>query len=189
MRRLLLIKHSVPEIVPDIPASRWRLSAAGQARCSVLARHVAPYAPSHIVASTEPKARKTARLLGKALGIGWSSTEGLHEHERDNAPFLGAEEFEATVARFFAKPGVLVFGRETADAARERFSSAIAGVLRQHPQGSLAVVAHGTVITLFVARTNEIDQFAFWRRLGLPAMVVLGLPDCGLVAVVEQAGE
>ncbi len=186
MRRLLLIKHSAPEIVPSQPARLWRLSATGRARCSVLAQHLGAYAPATIIASTEPKAAETAQLVAEALGRSWYCMEGLHEHDRSNAPFLGTAEFEATMAHFFAEPDALVFGGETADAACERFSRALIEVLRRHPHGDLAIVAHGTVITLFVARTNGIDAFDFWQRLGLPSYVVLSLPDLSVVKVAER---
>ena len=186
MRRLLLIKHSAPEIVPSQPARLWTLSATGRARCPVLARHLGTYLPATILSSTEPKAAETAQLIAEALGRSWYSIEELHEHDRSNAPFLSTAEFEATMVRFFAEPDVLVFGRETADAACERFSRAIMEVLQWHPQGDLAVVAHGTVITLFVARTNSIDAFDFWQRLGLPSYVVLSLPDLSIVRVIER---
>ncbi|HZG68717.1 MAG TPA: histidine phosphatase family protein [Herpetosiphonaceae bacterium] len=186
MRRLLLIKHSAPEIVPSQPARLWTLSATGRARCSALARHLGAYAPATIVASTEPKAAETAQLISEALRKSWYSVEGLHEHDRSNVPFLSSAEFEATMARFFAEPDRLVFGRETADAARDRFSRAIMEVLQRHPQDDLAVVAHGTVITLFVAQTNSIDPFKFWQRLGLPSYVVLLLPDLSIIRVTEQ---
>ncbi len=186
MRRLLLIKHSAPEIVPSQPARLWMLSATGRSRCPVLARHLGAYAPATIISSIEPKAAETAQLIAEALEKSWYPVEGLHEHDRSNAPFLSTAEFEATISRFFAEPDSLVFGRETANAACERFSRAIMEVLRRHPQGDLAVVAHGTVITLFVAQTNSIDAFDFWRRLGLPSYVVLLLPDLSIVRVTER---
>lgn len=185
MRKLILIKHAAPEIVPNVPANQWRLSAGGRARCSRLAQHVAAYAPAHIISSTEPKASETAHLASIALGVPWSTQDGLHEHDRSAVPFLGDAEFNAAVARFFAEPDTLVFGGETAAAARERFSTAIAAVLREHPEGNLAVVAHGTVITLFVAQANQIDAFDLWQRLGLPSYVVLALPDLRLLAQTE----
>jgi broad specificity phosphatase PhoE len=189
MRRLILIKHAEPEIMPDVPANQWHLSLAGRARCRLLAQDVAPYAPTHIVASTEPKAGETAELIGAALDLPWTSMQGLHEHDRSTAPFLGADEFETTVARFFAEPDRLVFGSETAEEARTRFDTAMAGVLRRYPEGNIAVVAHGTVITLFVAQANPIDAFAFWRRLGLPSMVVLALPELRLLTLRERIGD
>ena len=33
LRRLLLVKHSLPAINPSLPANQWRLSKAGTLRC------------------------------------------------------------------------------------------------------------------------------------------------------------
>ena len=45
---------------------------------------------------------------------------------------------------------------------------------------------YGTVITLFVAAHAKIDPFAFWKRLGLPSFVVMGVPRLDVVEVVIQ---
>jgi broad specificity phosphatase PhoE len=42
-------------------------------------------------------------------------------------------------------------------------------VLEEHPEGNLAVVAHGTVNALFLAQHENIDALDFWCRLGLPS--------------------
>jgi broad specificity phosphatase PhoE len=55
LRRLILIRHSVPDIVQGVPASQWHLSAEGRRRCEVLAGLLAPYEPAMIVTSLEPK--------------------------------------------------------------------------------------------------------------------------------------
>jgi hypothetical protein len=60
--RLILIKHSLPEMVPGLPANRWHLSGAGRLRCQALAEQLAPYHPDVIVASAEPKAAETAKF-------------------------------------------------------------------------------------------------------------------------------
>jgi broad specificity phosphatase PhoE len=49
----------------------------------------------------------------------------------------------------------------------------------------VAVVTHGTVMTLFVTRAAGLEAFPFWKRLGLPAFVVLSWPGFGLLDVVE----
>ena len=36
-RHLILVKHSLPEIMEDVPAREWILSAEGRARCKRLA--------------------------------------------------------------------------------------------------------------------------------------------------------
>jgi broad specificity phosphatase PhoE len=183
---LILIKHSVPEMVPGLPANRWHLAEAGRLRCRALADHLAPYCPDVLVASAEPKAAETAELVAGALHKPWHVAAGLHEHERSGVGWLDRAHFEAQVAEFFRRPDALVFGGETADQAHARFATAIGAVTAQFPAHSLAVVAHGTVISLFVARLTGVKPFPLWSRLGLPSFVVLSLPERELVSVVER---
>ncbi|HYN87299.1 MAG TPA: histidine phosphatase family protein [Ardenticatenaceae bacterium] len=186
MPSLILIKHSLPEIVPGVPASQWRLSEEGHRRCHALARQLAAYQPQVLVSSVEPKAVETAQIVGADLGLSVETAEGLHEHERDNVGFLGNEAFEASVKAFFERPEELVFGSETADEAHTRFAAALSLVLQRHPGVPVAAVAHGTVISLFVARATRIEPFPLWKRLGLPSYVVLSLPEFRLDSVVER---
>ncbi len=176
-RRLLLIRHSTPEVMPGVPSREWRLSAEGRDRCEALTERIGVYAPCVIVSSVEPKARKTAELLAARLGVAVEMADGLHEHERDNVGFLGRAAFEAAVADFFARPDELVLGCETAAQALDRFSHAVNGVLAAHTSGAIAIVTHGTVMSLFVAAQTGVDPFPFWRDLALPDLAVLDLPS------------
>ncbi len=162
----------MPELDPTVPAPEWHLSELGRKRSELLANKLAAYSLDVIVSSIEPKAVETAQIVANRLGKPFETAEGLHEHDRRSVPFMGVEQLEAKVAEFFTKPRESVFGNETADEAHERFASAIARVIQKHPQKNIAIVAHGTVISLFVARANGLDQFAFWKRLGLPSFVV-----------------
>jgi broad specificity phosphatase PhoE len=185
-RRLLLVKHAAPAIEPEVPAARWRLSDAGRATCIPLADRLAAYAPAAIVASVEPKAAETGQILADRLGLPFETGPDLHEHDRAGVPFLGADAWREAVGRFFANPKALVLGRETARAAEDRFARAVANVLDRHPIGNPAIVAHGTVIGLFVARHNAIDPFSLWKQLGLPSFAVVRLPGFGLAEVVSE---
>jgi broad specificity phosphatase PhoE len=186
VRKLILVRHSAPEIVPDLPASQWRLSDVGRRRCRKLAEQLAAHNPSVIVTSLEPKALETGRLVTDTLGIPLETAADLHEHDRSNVQFLGNRgQFQAQVASLFEHPGTLVFGCETADQAHQRFAHGIANVIEQHPSGNLAVVTHGTVLTLFVTRATGLDPIPFWKRLGLPSFVVLSLPELHLLEVEE----
>jgi broad specificity phosphatase PhoE len=88
------------------------------------------------------------------------------------------------VREFFAHPSEPVFGPETADEAYARFAAAVDPLSATN--GTRAVVAHGRVISLFVARRARVDAYELWLRLGLPSFVVLHLPDHTLVDVVER---
>ena len=80
----------------------------------------------------------------------------------------------------------MVLGRESAIEVGERFARAVASVIARHERGNLAIVAHGTVISLFVARHNAIEPFALWQRLGLPSFVVVSVPTFVLVEEVAE---
>jgi broad specificity phosphatase PhoE len=188
-RGLILVKHAMPEVEPGVPAARWRLSDAGRAASARLAERLAVYEPAAIVASDEPKARETGRIVATRLGVPFETAPDLHEHDRTGVPFLTNEVWREQVRRFFAEPDALVLGRETANEAGDRFGRAVAAVLERHPAGNLAIVAHGTVISLSVARHNPVEPFGLWERLGLPSFVVLRLPGYMLTEVSPELEE
>ncbi len=189
MRKLILVKHAPPEVVPGVPPERWDLSEKGRALCVPLADRLAAHAPASIVSSEEPKAAETARLVAERLGVPWRTAAGLHEHDRSNVPHLPSREFISMVELFFRKPGELVLGRETANAARDRFDAAVRRVTAEEPAGgNVAVVSHGTVIALLLGYRENRTPFDVWRAMGLPSYAVLTLPDFELVEAVDRIG-
>ena len=79
----------------------------------------------------------------------------------------------------FKHPDDLILGNETGTQARRRFDSAVKEVLGKYPNEPLAVVAHASVMALFVAHHNEVDEvdvFSFWQSLEMPDVVRLSLP-------------
>jgi broad specificity phosphatase PhoE len=178
---LLLIRHSLPAINPQLPAEQWRLSAEGRARCAALADQASVFHPQQIISSVEPKAQETAELIAARLSLPWRSASGLHEHERRTAPFTSTEAFTAAVARLFARPDQCVFGEETADQAHTRLDRALTALLMEHPRHTLAVVSHGTVIALWLSRRLGILPFPLWQSLGLPALLALDLEKNNLI--------
>jgi broad specificity phosphatase PhoE len=189
MRSLILIKHSMVTIDTTVSAQHWRLSEEGRERCTTLADQLALYHPTRIVASQEPKATETGQLVAARLGLPFETAAGLGEHDRTGVPFGPTAQFEADVARFFAQPGDLVHGRETADEAYARFSGAVQRILNQYPDDTLAIVTHGTVLSLFVARHAGIDPFPLWKSLHLPSFVVLSLPNFAVLHIQSAIGQ
>lgn len=185
MTKLILVRHSEPDIEPGVRANRWRLSARGRDRCVGLAQRLAAHSPAIMLSSVEPKARETAELVAGRLGIPADVVQGLHEHERKTAPYVSEREFKAAVAGLFARPGELVYGDETADQARKRFDVAIRAALEDHRDANVAVVAHGTVISLFVSAVAGVDGLALWGSIGMPSYIVLSRPGLQLLEIVE----
>jgi 2,3-bisphosphoglycerate-dependent phosphoglycerate mutase len=185
MQKLLLIRHAQPEITPGTPARQWPLSPAGRESAYQLARCIAlEYRPAALLTSPEDKARETASIIGSFLDLPVAIIPDLHEHKREHTSWLSPETWEATLTAFFSRPTELILGEETAQQALRRFQAAIESILAAHPSGDLAIVTHGTVLTLFVAHHNpQIDALAFWHALKLPELVGLELPGFKMRAI------
>jgi len=183
-RLIYLIKHALPQIDPGQPASRWRLSEEGRRRSQVLAERLSGASITALAASLEPKAGETARILSSHLGQLVESMPGLEEHHRETTGWLDTAAFQAGAERLFADPDALVFGEETANQALARFAHAVDDFISRRREGNLAIVTHGTVISLFAASRAGQDGWELWQRLGLLSYVALSLPRFGLHQVV-----
>jgi broad specificity phosphatase PhoE len=182
-RQLTLVRHSLPEIKKDLPACEWRLSEEGKARARRLADVLKSHGLDFIATSNEPKAVETTQILADQFGLQPRVIAGLHEHERRTTPYLSKPDFEAVVRQFFEKPDIPVFGDETADQAHERFSGAVQSILSEYKTNKIAIVAHGTVISLFVSRLIGKSAFKIWSELGLPCFVVLDMQSKKLITL------
>lgn len=183
MQTLILVKHSLPEIDPSVPAKEWRLSCEGRRRARKLGERLDRYSLDLFVSSAEPKAIETAEIASDCLKIPTEIVEGLHEHERVNAGFLKRERFEQSIREFYEQPADQVFGEETADTAYNRFANAVHRLTDRPPKENIAIVTHGTVLSLFVSRNSDLEPFALWKKLGLPSWVVLSRLDYRVVEV------
>ncbi len=186
MSHLILVRHSISRQQPEVASHHWTLTSEGEVRCLKLANALRPYAPVVIVTSEEPKARLTGELTAKHLGLPVETEHGLHEHLRHTEPYGTTDEFQAKIAALLTQPDQRVYGEETGKAALQRFEQAIQNILARYPDQTLVAVTHGTVLALFLAHVVRFDPVAYWRGIGMPAYIVLALPDYG---VVEQVAE
>ena len=180
---LILVKHSLPEILEDVPAREWHLSEEGRERVRKLAEKLLRYQPEVIVSSVEPKARETAAILAENLGLEFFEVENLHEHDRNGVPYHAKAVFQILVREFFDKPNELIFGNETANEALARFRQAVDSVWSSYTDKAIIIVAHGTVISLYVAWLTGCDGYSLWNELGLPSFVVLDIQSKTLTKI------
>jgi broad specificity phosphatase PhoE len=160
---LILIRHALTVATPEVPSRDWALHPDAAGACAQLAEQLeGPFAPV-IVASTELKAERTAELIAGHLGLRVETDNGLCEVER---PWLGEGEYEAAVARYLA--GEQLEDWEPREAAVARFSPAIAGALAQPGGGTVLVVSHGLVVTLFMVKVTGVEPMPFWQGLAFP---------------------
>lgn len=185
---VVLVRHaaSVPTsgVAPDVwglaPGAMEQTAALGLALATVrLERPGAPGRPGidAVIASRELKAVATARSLAHVLRAEVGTAPGLEEHHRPASQLLERAEFERTIRRFFTSPDALVFGEETANEASARFRAALGSLLAARPGQRLAVVTHGTVLTLLLAGPNDIAPFELWSSLAMPEALVVRSGD------------
>ncbi len=189
MSKLILVRHAQPETDPCVAPSQWPLSEAGRASCAPLAEALRPFMPAVLYSSREAKASETAALTARALGTRFAPWPALHEHKRSGTDWLSEAEFQASMEALYARPSEVAFGEESADAAHARFAAAVGALLAEAPAGNVILFTHGTVMTLLVSRANAgIDPLVFWRRLRMPALVVVERATLALEAVIEKVG-
>lgn len=186
MRKLILIKHAKPAVIPEVPSHKWELSKEGRAKCQPLAEKIKTHAPDVVIASEEPKARETGRIVASLLGKPFQTATGLHEHDRSNVAHIDPRDFLSWMAMFFQERNSRAFGRESAAEAEARITKAVDGVLAAHPQGSIAIVTHGTVLSLLIAAHTNEDPYQLYRKMELPSYIVFSLPDWTVVEQVER---
>jgi len=178
---LILAKHSLPKIEKNRPANQWELSDTGRVLAKKLAVRLNEFQPELIISSVEPKAKQTAEIIAAEHNLELQLIEGLHEHDRSKVGYLDRDQFQAAVREFFEKPGVLVFGSETADACHARFHQAVHSILDQNLDKTVVIVTHGTVISLFVSRLTGMSGLLLWNELALPSFVVIDLQAATLI--------
>jgi broad specificity phosphatase PhoE len=187
-RALVLVKHAQPVLDAARPAREWILGPEGDAQARDLASGLRSFLPFHLITSPEPKAERTAAIVGDALGVTPIVVPGLQEFDRPKLPIMSPGEHERVNRRIFDEPARPVLGTESARGALARFEAAVRGQVGALSAGNLVAVTHGTVISLFVAAHNDVDAFEIWRRLGCATFAVLELESFRLAAPPEPGG-
>ena len=184
---LILIRHSISRHDPAKLSHEWELTDGGEVRCSVRAEQLTTYDPFIFVTSEEIKAHETGRITAELMGTPVVTTPNLHEHRRTQMPYFPRyEDFVAAITEFFHYPNQLVMGDESADACYQRYADAVESVVAQYEDRTVGLVSHGTVMSLFIGRKNNLDPLPLWKNFGMPAYVVLSLPDYAIVEIVND---
>lgn len=190
MTHLILVRHSIVQPQPGVSSQKWPLTTEGRARCAALAAQLRPYQIGRVATSDEPKAVATAQLLAAHLEIASPLIvdRDFGETRRETAPYFDSEgEFHAVVRMAMNSPDQIVFGEEAFNDARRRITLALGRLLNVHRTETLAVVTHGTIMSILLGHIAERDTFDIWRALGMPAFAVL-TPNLDLLDLQPTIG-
>ena len=181
MAHLLLVKHALPEIQPDVPAKHWLLGEAGRAQSLLLAERLRAYRPEVVISSEEPKAAETGCIVADILSLPRHTAPELHEHDVTSEPYFdNPAAFEEAVKLLFSEPDKRSFGESASEALR-RFTQAVKVSLEPYAKEDVVLVAHGRINTLLVAAHNDAEPFTFWKNWPLAGFAVLSRPEFRLL--------
>lgn len=172
---LVLVRHAEPLVEDGVPPAAWSLTDAGRAAARRLGERLVALGLRVVVSSTERKAMETATAMADALDVTFHTGHDLHEHERPW--FDDRDAFEAFLRDFFADPA------RHAPVER-RFTAAVDAITRAHRGERIAVVAHGTVLSLHLAARYGMDGWKTWHALEMPSYAVVELRTKTLVDLV-----
>lgn len=162
---LILVRHAMPDVVPDVPPAEWRLSADGL----VQARRLAAALPfdAMLVSSAEPKARQTLESLGPV-----ATDARFNEVARDE-PFGG--NFREVRAKYVG--GTAYTSWEAQAAVSARFKAGVDEWIARAGARPLIIATHGMAMTTWLATVVTMaDPVAFWRGLIFPDAFVITPP-------------
>lgn len=177
---IILVKHAMPELDPNLPPSKWQLGEKGLKQAKRFAEFVRDNLDVDpvIFSSEEPKAKETAKVISEVLGLTLKTNPLLAEIDRPALPLVDEEEHEKMNEPIFKNPSEPILGNESAEAALSRFESALKEITKDELEDERIIVTHGTVMSLFLEKYNEdIDGFDIWKKLSCPSYAVVNLED------------
>tara|TARA_B110000116_G_scaffold250332_1_gene244645 strand:+ start:142 stop:711 length:570 start_codon:yes stop_codon:yes gene_type:complete len=188
MRKLLLIRHSHPQVEPDHLPGEWNLSDEGVRGAERLASQLTGRNIRRIFTSKEAKTIQTGKICAAHLGITSSTQRGLEKQMRTSVGFLERDVFLRGIRDLFLRPNDLVMGTETGHEAAKRLDSTIRRLKIELPDEceTLACVSHGTIMSLYAGQLADIDGLELWQRLGMPATISIDLTNNEILEVTES---
>lgn len=168
--RLILVRHAMPIVQPDVPSDEWQLGDEGRRDARSLRSKL--HEDAYFVASDEPKAIQTLEELANNAGA--SIDPGFREVRR---PHFWSDDYRA-VARSYIE-GVRLPGWEDHDRVAERFAAAVArhAILAAASGRALVIGTHGLASTVWLASIMRLDPSPaeFWEDLRFPDLIDVDL--------------
>lgn len=168
--RLVLVRHAMPVLEPEVPAERWHLGSGGKAAARSL-RAALPQA-AYYVSSDEPKAAETIREIAGDLDVALDPDFG--EVRRPHV-WAGDADHRAVNAAYL--DGACHDGWEAPVRVVERFGAAVARHAAAARGRPLIIGTHGMAPTLWLADRMRLapNIVEFWQALRYPDLIAVDL--------------
>ncbi len=144
------------------------LTALGREQARRVAEVLKDRGVEAIYTSDLARALETARIIGEVLGLEPVVLEGFREialGEWEGRPIdeIRREDWE-NLERWYSRPmEARIPGAESLEDFRKRVLATFQGVLEEHPEGRIALVSHGGVLSVIVSHVLGLDLNNLWH--------------------------
>jgi broad specificity phosphatase PhoE len=167
--RLILVRHAMPAVDPEVPSELWELGAEGRAAAQALA---ALHQPGYYVSSDEPKVLQTVREMSGGREV--VPEPGLREVRR---PYRWSDDYRVQARAYV--DGVCHDGWEPHAQVVARYEAAVS----RHAQiaatrhQTLIVGTHGLAPTVWLTSRLRLTPTPgdFWESLRFPDLIEVDL--------------
>jgi broad specificity phosphatase PhoE len=165
IERLILVRHAMPAMRPEIPAEGWHLDERGREAAGALAAAITE--PRYCVASDEPKALETLRELAADQHV--IAEPGFREVSR---PYRWSDDYHQRARAYI--DGTCPDGWEPRAEVVARFDSA---VLRHAAAAGRRTLVIGLALTAWLASHCALEPTpsTFWACLTFPDVIDVDL--------------
>lgn len=171
MTILILVRHAQSAPGPDLPESAFPLSELGRSQARALVPILRELGVDALVSSPYQRAIDTLRPYAHAAGLEIAVDDDLRERSL-GAWLESVEALNDAIRRMHADLDFHLEGGESGRACLARYEAALARAIAACSGRTIAVGAHGGVISHFLAAHHAGLPAEFWRSIRNPHLFI-----------------
>jgi len=164
---LILVRHAQSAPRPDLPEADFPLSDLGRQQARNLVPVLRELGVDALVSSPYQRAVDTLRPYAEAVGLEIAIDDDLRERSL-GAWLVSADAVNDAILRMHADLDFCLPGGESGRACLARYEAALARAIAASPGRTIAIGAHGGVVSHFLAAHHPDLPPEFWRSIRNP---------------------
>ncbi len=178
---MIFVRHCHTLLDMNKPASEWNLSPQGLIQARNLIFHPILTGESQInqiICSSEPKTMQSITPFLDHWNLSSMLDAEFDEVRNDSLPTADYQQYLAHKAFTFKHHSSFSESQESCEHALERFNRGTKNLTQRFPQGTVLIVSHGTILTLYFAQLqgdleNGEKMYRQWVNLQFGAVGVV----------------
>jgi 2,3-bisphosphoglycerate-dependent phosphoglycerate mutase len=172
MTTVVFVRHAQSAPSPELPEPAFPLSDKGRQQAKDLAPVLAELGVGALVSSPFIRAVDTLRPYAEATGLPIAIDEDLRERKLSGDWLPDVKAAEDVIQRSFAEPAFALPGGESELVCTARFEAAVGRAVASHPGATVAIAAHGGVLSHLLSPHQPAAPFDFWRGMKNPHLFI-----------------